>query len=79
MRPESNFTPYNINEQLIYSRAIEAVNWGMPAVNYEPMYQAANKIGTAFNQIVYWSGLPDWKNLKKHLLIKHGSYRILKK
>jgi len=58
----STFIPANINEHLIYSRAIEAVNWGMPVVNYELMYQAANKIGAGFNQIVFWSGLPDWKN-----------------
>ena len=34
----------------------------MPAVNYELMYQAmVNNKGT-FNQVVYWSGLPSWKN-----------------
>jgi len=61
-KSDSTFIPANINEHLIYSRAIEAVNWGIPVVNYELMYQAANKIGAGFNQIVFWSGLPDWKN-----------------
>jgi hypothetical protein len=43
-------------------RAVEAVIWGMPAVNYDLMYQAMarNTTGT-FNQIAYWSRLPDWK------------------
>jgi hypothetical protein len=44
-------------------RAIEAVIWGMPAVNLDLMFQAM--VGSAkgkVNQIVYWSRLPDWKN-----------------
>jgi hypothetical protein len=43
-------------------RALEAVIWGMPAVNCDLMYQAMarNTTGT-FNQIAYWSRLPDWK------------------
>jgi hypothetical protein len=43
-------------------RAVEAVNWGMPAVNYDRMYQAMVRAGGGSNQIVYWSRLPDWKN-----------------
>jgi hypothetical protein len=44
-------------------RAVEAVIWGMPAVNYDLMYQAmVRETKGAFNQIVYWSRLPDWKN-----------------
>ena len=35
----------------------------MPAVNFALMYEAmVRETGGAFNQIVYWSGLPDWKN-----------------
>lgn len=60
--PVGTFIPANITELIIYSRAIEAVNWGMPVVNYELMYQAGKNIGADFNEIVYWSGLPDWKN-----------------
>jgi hypothetical protein len=47
----------------IERRAIEAVIWGMPAVNLDLMLQAM--IGSAKgkpNQTVYWSRLPDWKN-----------------
>jgi hypothetical protein len=47
----------------IERRAVEAVVWGMPAVNYELMYQAmVRETKGGFNQIVYWSRLPDWKN-----------------
>src|SRR5215813_8947737 len=34
----------------------------MPIVNFDLMYQAALRLKAAFNQIVYWSALPDWKN-----------------
>ena len=56
------FKPANLHEQIIYSRAMEAVNWGMPLVNYELMYQAFLKLGGKFNQIALWPGLPDWRN-----------------
>jgi hypothetical protein len=43
-------------------RAVEAVIWAMPAVNYDLMYQAMARHSTGtFNQIAYWSRLPDWK------------------
>jgi len=41
---------------------VEAVNWGMPAVNYDRMVQAMLAAKGAFNQIIYWSGFSDWKN-----------------
>ncbi len=50
-------------ERMMQRRAVEAVIWGMPAVNFDLMLQAM--IGSANgkpNQIVYWSRLPDWKN-----------------
>jgi hypothetical protein len=47
----------------IYRRAVEAVVWGMPAVNTDLMYQAmARETKGKWNQIVYWSRLLDWKN-----------------
>jgi hypothetical protein len=42
--------------------AAQAVVWGMPAVNFDLMLQAAIKNNGAANQIVYWSHLPSWKN-----------------
>ena len=52
----------NIQEQIIYGRAIEAVNWGMPVVNFDLMYKAMVNAKGSFNQIVYWSRTPSWKN-----------------
>jgi hypothetical protein len=49
-------------ERVIHRRAVEAVIWGMPAVNYDLMLQEAVKAGGGVNQIVYWSRLPGWKN-----------------
>lgn len=51
-----------IDRDLVSSRAFEAVVWGMPAVNYDRMLQAAIAVGAGPNQIVYWSKLLDWKN-----------------
>jgi hypothetical protein len=51
----------DLAERTVHRRAVEAVIWGMPAVNYDLMYQAARKANGDFNQIVYWSRLPDWK------------------
>ena len=52
-----------LNARTIQRRAVEAVIWAMPGVNYEIMYQAMVKTTRgAYNQIVYWSGLPSWKN-----------------
>lgn len=46
----------------LHRRAVEAVIWGIPLVNYDLMYQAFRGLGGAANQIVYWSKLLDWKN-----------------
>lgn len=45
----------------MHRRSVEAVIWGMPVVNYYLIYQAMVAAKGAFNQIVYWSRLPDWK------------------
>src|SRR5690349_18163341 len=60
--PGTAFKPANMKEQMIYSRAIEAANWGMPAVNFDLMVQATKKAGGDYNQITIWPGLLDWKN-----------------
>jgi hypothetical protein len=50
-------------QHTVERRAVEAVIWGMPAVNFDLMYQAmVDRACGAFNQIVYWSRLPDWRN-----------------
>ena len=56
------FTVSQLAERTLHRRAVEVVIWGMPAVNYDLLYQAMVKAKGAFNQVVYWSRLPDWKN-----------------
>ena len=46
----------------MYRRAVEAINWGMPAVNFDLMLQAMiGSVRGKPDQIVECSGLPDWK------------------
>jgi hypothetical protein len=47
---------------LTRSRAVEAVVWGMPAVNYDLMLQPALRSGAKENEIFYWSRPVDWHN-----------------
>ena len=48
---------------MIHRRAVEAVIWGMPAVNTDLMFQAMTRaVRGDWNQVVYWSRLLDWKN-----------------
>jgi len=58
--PPSN--PAEIADRVVHRRAIEAVIWGMPTVNYELMRRQMVKVGGAANQIVYWSRPVGWKN-----------------
>jgi hypothetical protein len=56
-------TPEQLARNALHRRAIEAVIWGMPAVNTDLMFQAmAREVKGSWNQIVYWSRLLDWKN-----------------
>jgi hypothetical protein len=58
-----NFTAEDLANRTVERRAIEAVIWGIPAVNYDLMYQAmVRETKGTYNQIAYWSRLPDWKN-----------------
>ncbi|RZK68220.1 MAG: DUF1254 domain-containing protein [Pedobacter sp.] len=61
-RVSNSFKPANLEEQLVYNRAIEAVIWAMPAVNFELLNESLIKTKGSFNQIIYWSGLIKSKN-----------------
>src|SRR6476620_2929348 len=52
----------DLEERTLHRRAIEAAIWGMPAVNYERMLQAAEDNGAKLNQVVFWSRPVNWKN-----------------
>ncbi|WP_249780261.1 DUF1254 domain-containing protein [Bradyrhizobium sp. dw_411] len=50
-------------ERLVRSRAVEAVIWGMPVVNYDLMLQEMlTKTPGKVNQVIYWGKPLDWKN-----------------
>lgn len=58
-----SFTPEQLRERTLHRRAVEAAIWGMPAVNFDAMYQALVRDARGvMNQIVYWSRLLDSKN-----------------
>ena len=57
-----NLSADDLARRTVERRAVEAVIWGMPAVNTDLMYQATLKLGGGSNQIVYWSRLLDWRN-----------------
>jgi hypothetical protein len=49
--------------RLARSRAVEAVIWGMPVVNYDLMLQEMlTKTPGKVNQVIYWGKPLDWKN-----------------
>jgi len=56
------FSAEELQRRTVERRAVEAVLWGMPAVNYERMLQAAVANGGALNQVVYWSRPVNAKN-----------------
>ena len=55
-------SPQALADRTLRARAVEAVIWGMPAVNFDLMRQAMIRAGGADNQIVYWSRPLNWKN-----------------
>jgi len=56
------FSAEDLATGAIERRAVEAVIWGMPAVNFERMLQAAIANGGAANQMLYWSRPVNWKD-----------------
>ncbi|KRD11234.1 hypothetical protein ASE21_05875 [Flavobacterium sp. Root901] len=58
----SAFKPADIEEQIVYNRAVETVIWGIPAVNFELFNESLSKAKGNFNEIIYWSGLINSKN-----------------
>ena len=56
------FSPAELTERTLHRRALEAVIWGMPAVNAELMFQAMQDAKADFNQVVYWSRPINWKD-----------------
>jgi hypothetical protein len=59
---QAAFTVAELSQRAIERRAIEAVIWGMPAVNYDRMFEASRAAGAGPNQIAYWSRPLSWLN-----------------
>ena len=59
---ESKFSPSELTERMVHRRAVEAVIWGMPAVNFDRMLRAAIDNGGNANQMIYWSQPVNSKN-----------------
>jgi hypothetical protein len=62
-KAESTFTATDLSERTIHRRAMEAITWGIGAVNFDLMFQAlVRDAGGSVNQILFWSQPSDWKN-----------------
>ena len=58
-----NISPEELARRTLERRAIEAMNWGMSAVNTDLMLQEMlTKTAGKVNQIIYWSRPLDWHN-----------------
>ena len=50
-----NLPPDDLARRTVYRRAVEAVIWGMPAVNYDLMLQEMlTKTSGKVGQVIYW-------------------------
>jgi hypothetical protein len=60
---ESTFSPVELAKRALHRRAVEAVIWGMPAVNYDLMLQEMlTRTAGKVNQGIYWGRPLDWHN-----------------
>jgi hypothetical protein len=59
----------------IQRSAVEAVVWGMPAVNFERMLEAVIANGGAANQMLYWSRPVNWKDRSAALVYLFRVYQ----
>ncbi|MDF3881838.1 DUF1254 domain-containing protein [Cupriavidus basilensis] len=51
-----------LHQRTIERRAVELAIWGIPAVNYDAVYQAMVRANGHTNQIAYWSRPSNWKS-----------------
>jgi hypothetical protein len=56
-------SPEELYRRAVERRAVEAANWGMPAVNYDLMLQEMlTKTAGRVNEVIYWGRPLDWHN-----------------
>jgi len=59
----AEYSPEQLKQRSIERRAVEAVIWGMPAVNYDLMLQEMlTKTPGKVNEVIYWGKPLDWHN-----------------
>jgi len=57
------YSAQDLNERMIHRRAVEAVIWGIPAVNTDLMrQQMLTKTTGKVGQVIYWGRPLDWRN-----------------
>src|SRR5262245_17702169 len=62
-KTDSPLSPADLAQRLQQRSAVEAVIWGMPAVNYDLMRQEMlGKTAGKVNQVIYWGRPLDWHN-----------------
>jgi hypothetical protein len=59
---QDKYSPEELGRRTVERRAVEAVIWGMPVVNYDLMLQEMLKAGGKVNQVIYWGRPLDWRN-----------------
>ena len=57
-----SYSPDELARRAVERRAVEAVIWGMPAVNTELMYDEMLKAGGKPGEVIYWGKPLDWHN-----------------
>src|SRR5262245_65178409 len=58
-----NLSSQQLEQRAIQRRAVEAVSWGMPAVNTDLMLQEMlTKTPGKVGQVIYWGRPLDWHN-----------------
>ena len=61
-KPATSMSATELAERAVHRRAVDAVIWGMPVVNFDRMVQATIANGVKLNEIVYWSQPVSWKD-----------------
>jgi hypothetical protein len=59
--PETKAHEGSITERMLHHRAIEAVVWAMPLMNFKKFRDALAEVGVGPNDIGYFSKVQDWK------------------
>jgi len=57
-----HYSSDELKRRAVERRAVEAVIWGIPAVNFDRMVQAMMGAKGDWNQVLYWSRPSTWKN-----------------